>query len=75
MISRVNDAPTRIRGTVSPVAHENEWYYCLKHNAVEGYDGCRSADRLGPYPDKETAAHALEIAEQRNKAADKYDES
>jgi predicted kinase len=58
-----------------PVAHENEWYFCLKHHQVEPWDGCRAADRLGPYPDKETAAHALEIAEQRNKAADKYDES
>lgn len=55
------------------MAHEDEWYYCLKHNRVEGYDGCRAADRLGPYPDKESAEHALEIARQRTEAADEYD--
>ena len=55
------------------MAHENEFYFCLKHNAVEGWDGCRSADRLGPYPDRASAEHALEIAEERTRAADKYD--
>ena len=69
----MNDAWGRIRGTVSPVAHENEWYYCLKHNAVEPYEGCRSADRLGPYPDKETAGRALEIARERTEAEDRRD--
>lgn len=58
---------------MSPVAHENEWYYCLKHNEVEGYDGCRSADRLGPYPDRETASRALEIARERTEAEDRRD--
>ncbi|PVZ14152.1 hypothetical protein [Actinomycetospora cinnamomea] len=57
------------------MAHENEWYYCLKHHRVEPWDGCRAADRLGPYPDPETAEHALEIARQRTEAADRYDES
>lgn len=57
------------------MAHENEFYYCLTHHRVEGYDGCRAADRLGPYPDKETAEHALEIARERTRQADKYDES
>jgi hypothetical protein len=52
---------------------EERWYYCLKHDAVEGPDGCRSADRLGPYPDKETAARALEIAKERTEAADEAD--
>ncbi len=26
-----------------------EWYYCLKHHAVEARDGCKAEDRLGPY--------------------------
>jgi len=43
-----------------------EWYYCLLHHAVEPYEGCRSEDRLGPYPTKEDAAQALEHAQRRN---------
>ncbi|MBB5156159.1 hypothetical protein [Saccharopolyspora phatthalungensis] len=49
------------------------WYFCLKHRQVEPKAGCRAADRLGPYPDRETAARALEIAEERTKAADEVD--
>ncbi|MDL5156662.1 hypothetical protein [Actinomycetospora termitidis] len=55
------------------MAHENEWYYCLKHKTVEPYDGCRAADRLGPYPDPDTAARALEIAHERTEAEDRRD--
>jgi hypothetical protein len=47
------------------------WYYCTKHNTVEHGNVCRSLDRLGPYPDKETAARALEIARARTEAWDK----
>jgi hypothetical protein len=53
---------------------DEQWYYCLKHNTVEPRDGCRAEDRLGPYPDKETAARALEIARERTEAADRSDE-
>lgn len=49
------------------------WYFCLKHRQVEPKSGCRAADRLGPYPDQQTAARALEIAEERNQAADEAD--
>jgi hypothetical protein len=49
------------------------WYYCTKHNRVEHGEVCRAVDRLGPYPDKETASHALEIAKERSRAADAYD--
>lgn len=52
---------------------EEGWYYCLKHRQVEPKAGCRAADRLGPYPDRETAARALEIARERTKAADEAD--
>lgn len=48
----------------------NGWYFCLQHREVESGAGCRSVDRLGPYPDAGTAAQALEIARQRTKAAD-----
>lgn len=50
------------------------WYYCLKHEQVEPRAGCRAADRLGPYPDKETASQALEIARARTAEADKADQ-
>lgn len=53
--------------------HANEFYYCLKHHRVEGWDGCKAGDRLGPYPDAETASRALEIARERTEAADRYD--
>jgi hypothetical protein len=52
---------------------DEQWYFCLKHHTVEGPDGCRAADRLGPYPDKETASRALEIARERTEAADEAD--
>lgn len=47
------------------------WYFCTKHNTVEHGNICRAADRLGPYPDKETASRALEIAKARSEAWDK----
>jgi len=44
-----------------------EYYYCLTHRTVEPSDrGCRAVDRLGPYPDRASAEHALEKVEARN---------
>lgn len=45
-----------------------EYWFCLKHHAVEGRDGCRNADRLGPYGSAEEAARALDKVEERNEA-------
>lgn len=45
-----------------------KWYFCLRHNAVEGEDGCRAEDRLGPYPTRDEAARALETVAERNEA-------
>ncbi|WP_189224604.1 hypothetical protein [Saccharothrix coeruleofusca] len=50
------------------------WYYCLTHREPEHGLGCRAMDRMGPYPDRATAARALEIARERTKAADEADE-
>ena len=47
-----------------------EFWFCLKHHAVEGRDGCRNSDRLGPYPNATEASRALEKVEQRNEAWD-----
>lgn len=50
-----------------------QWYFCLRHNEVEPADGCRAADRLGPYPDRETAAMALQLARERTEREDQAD--
>jgi hypothetical protein len=44
----------------------DKYFYCVKHHAVEGPDGCGPIDRLGPYDTEEEASHALEKAQQRN---------
>ena len=49
---------------------EGKFYFCTKHNTVEGEDGCRAADRLGPYDTADEASHAYEIAAARTKAWD-----
>ncbi len=45
---------------------QGEWYYCLEHHAVEPYEACRSATRLGPYATPTDAANALARVAQRN---------
>jgi hypothetical protein len=45
---------------------DDEFWYCLNHHAVEPREGCRNADRLGPYPTAEAASHALEKVAERN---------
>jgi hypothetical protein len=49
------------------------WFFCLRHREVEPGPGCRSAERLGPYPDQATAARALDIARERTRAEDEAD--
>jgi hypothetical protein len=48
----------------------SEYWYCLKHGTVEGVEGCKNADRLGPYPSQAEAARALEKVKERNEAWD-----
>lgn len=48
------------------MASENEYYFCLKHHAVEPWDGCRSTDRLGPYATRAEAQAALDRVAARN---------
>ncbi|GAA2545007.1 hypothetical protein [Pseudonocardia hydrocarbonoxydans] len=53
---------------------DEEWYYSLiDGRVVSADDGVRAADRLGPYPDRESAARALEIARERTEANDRAD--
>ena len=42
----------------------------MKHARVEGDDGCKNAERLGPYDSPEEAARALEGAAERTEAWD-----
>jgi hypothetical protein len=45
---------------------DEEFWYCLNHRTVEPREGCRNADRLGPYPTAEDASRALEKVAERN---------
>lgn len=49
---------------------DQKFYYCIKHGTVEGEDGCKGADRMGPYDSAAEAARALEIAAERTEAWD-----
>ena len=49
---------------------ENEYWFCLTHHTVEGRDGCKNSDRLGPYASSAEAARALEKVEERNEEWD-----
>lgn len=55
------------------MAADEQWYFSLKDGRVVRADEVRAADRLGPYPDRETAARALEIARERTEANDQAD--
>lgn len=57
------------------MAESGEWYWCLKHGRVEPPDGCRAADRLGPYPTREAAANWRETYEARNQQLDAEDQA
>lgn len=49
---------------------DEEFYFCLNHHTVEGRDGCKAADRLGPYATRAEAEQALARVEERNEAWD-----
>jgi hypothetical protein len=44
----------------------SDYWYCVKHHAVEGADGCPPIDRLGPYATEAEAEKALEKVAERN---------
>ena len=52
---------------------EEYYYYCVKHKTVEGPEGCAARHRLGPYPTRDAAEHALETVAERNDAWDEAD--
>lgn len=56
---------------MSPHNDDNQqWWYCLRHQASERGAGCAATDRLGPYASQEQADQALETAAQRSQSWD-----
>ena len=53
---------------------DKQWWFCLRHNTVEDTPVCPGKDRLGPYPTREAAEHALETVRRRNEEWDAQDE-
>ena len=51
-----------------------DWYYDVSTKEVSQGKVSHALNRMGPYPDEATARRAIEIAEERNKAADAEDE-
>jgi hypothetical protein len=47
-----------------------QYWFCLKHQSVETADGCKAADRLGPYDSEAEASRALERVAERNESWD-----
>jgi hypothetical protein len=48
-----------------------EYWYCLKHGTVETENLCPGAERMGPYPTREQAENALELARQKTEEWDR----
>jgi hypothetical protein len=49
------------------------FFWCTDHAAVEDEHGCRAELRLGPYPTREAAEHALQGVQERNERLDAED--
>ena len=49
---------------------DSEYWFCLTHHTVEGVDGCRSKDHLGPYSSAAEAERALDKVAERNEEWD-----
>lgn len=44
---------------------DGSFWYCVRHRRVEPYQGCKNADRIGPFQTETEAAHALETIAER----------
>ena len=56
------------------MSDDEQWYYEISIGTVTRGKHGSVMDRMGPYPDEATAQRALEIARERNDAADTADE-
>ncbi|WP_407924360.1 hypothetical protein [Actinokineospora pegani] len=52
---------------------DTRWWYNTKTNQVEHGDIGKAIDRMGPYPDRESAERALQAARERTEAEDRKD--
>ncbi len=82
---RTSSTPERIRPdsgfrrTGAPVGQtghmsDNGWYFDVSTGKVSQGKDPNALNRMGPYPDRETAERALEIAAERTRAADRADD-
>ncbi len=55
------------------IGQNTAWYYCLRHHTVEREGECKATDRLGPYPDPESAARALASVREREERLERED--
>lgn len=55
------------------VGRNTAWFYCLRHRTVEPEGECKATDRLGPYPDPDSAAQALESFREREERLEQED--
>lgn len=55
------------------IGQNTAWYYCLRHHTVEREGECKATDRLGPYPDPESAAGALQSIREREERLERED--
>ena len=54
---------------------DGEWWFDLNtKQAVQDDKAGKASDRLGPYATREDAERALETVQQRNEAADSWDD-
>jgi hypothetical protein len=60
--------------TVTMSKDDEAWYYDVRTKTVAQGKESGALDRMGPYPDRESAERAIAIAAERNKAADKADD-
>jgi len=65
---------TGSNGEERAMAGDDEWYWCLQHGTAERREGCRAADRLGPYASAEEAARWRERVDARNERWEDADE-
>jgi hypothetical protein len=49
------------------------YFWCTDHKAVEDEQGCRAEVRLGPYPTREAAEHAVQSVHERDARLDAED--
>ena len=53
--------------------NDEQWYWCLDHNAAEQGQGCPPDRRWGPYATRDEAEHWRDRVAERNEAWDAAD--